>query len=110
LGQKQDDLTKQLKALNQNIDTLIKVTAISIGKDNIFKGKDTIEEKVDILEKMGLSNELIAIITGSKSSHPVSQIKNRKNPTRPKDELPEAKAQTTKTGAKPKDERNPSVA
>ena len=105
MDKKQDDLTKQLKALNQNIDTLIKVTAISIGKETIFKGKDKIEEKVDILDKMGLSNELIAIITGSKSSHSISQIRSRMNPTRPKDVLTESKAETTETGVKPKDEQ-----
>jgi uncharacterized protein YegL len=95
LSEKKDDLTKQLKTLNQNIDTLTKVIAISIGKDNIFKGKNTIEEKVDVLDKMGLSNELIAIITGSKSSHSISQIKSRMNPTRPKDILTESKPETT---------------
>jgi uncharacterized protein YegL len=94
LSKKEDDLTKQLKALNQNIDALIKVTAISIGKESIFKGKDTIEEKVDVLDKMGLSNELIAIITGSKSAHSISQIKSRMNPTRPKDVLTESKAES----------------
>lgn len=104
MSQKQEDLTKQLKALNQNIDTLIKVTAISIGKESIFKGKETIEEKVDILDKMGLSNELIAIITGSKSSHSVSQIKSRKNPPRHKEELSEPKAETAATGVNSKDE------
>ena len=105
MNQENKELIKQLKDLNQNIDTLIKITAIDIGKESIFKGKDTIEEKVDILGKMGLSNELIAMITGSKSAHSVSQIKSRKNPPRPKKELSEPKAETTEKGVEAKDEQ-----
>ena len=39
------ELTKQLKALNANIEMLNKVTAINIGKEEIFKGKETKEAK-----------------------------------------------------------------
>jgi len=80
LSKETKDLTRQLKILNESIDTLTKVTAISIGKEAIFQGKSTIEEKIAVLDKMGLSNELIAIITGSKSAHSVSQIKSNKKP------------------------------
>lgn len=104
LSRENKDLIKQLKALNENIDTLIKVTAIEIGKETIFKGKDTIEEKVDILDKMGLSNELIAIITGSKSAHSVSQIKSTKSPRKKKSEQPSPEKATE--GAEKKNEQN----
>jgi len=79
------ELIRQLRALNQNIDMLTIVTAINIGKEDLFKGKKTKEEKIEILDKMGLSNEIIALMTGS-TSHSVSQFKSMKKPkpTRPK--------------------------
>lgn len=69
------ELTKQIKALNENIDMLIKVTAVNIGKEEIFKGKEKKEEKIAVLDKIGLPNNIIAIITGS-TPHSVSQIKS----------------------------------
>lgn len=83
LSEETRELTRQLKALNQNIEILTKVTAVNIGKEDIFKGKETKEEKVKILDRMGLSNEIIAIITGS-TSHSVSQIKSVRKPKTPK--------------------------
>jgi hypothetical protein len=52
-----------------------------------------------------LSNELIAIITGSKSAHSVSQIKSRKNPPRPKKELSEQKPETAEKGVEAENEQ-----
>jgi len=73
------ELIRQLKALNQNINTLTRVGAINIGKEDIFKGKKTKEEKIEILDKMGLPNEIIALMTGS-TAHSVSQFKSMKKP------------------------------
>ena len=72
-------LTKQLKALNKNIDVLNKVTAVSIGKEEIFKGKETKEEKIEVLDKIGLPRTLIAIMIGS-TPESVSALKSMKKP------------------------------
>ena len=72
-------LTKQLKALNKNIDVLNKVTAVSIGKEEIFKGKETKEEKIEALDKIGLPRTLIAIMIGS-TPESVSALKSMKKP------------------------------
>jgi len=105
LSRETKDLTKQIKVLNENINVLTKVTAISIGKEFIFKGKDTIDEKVEILDKMGLSNELIAIITGSKSAHSISQLKSKRKPKKPKDKPLTAQIEASTEGAKTKNEQ-----
>jgi hypothetical protein len=73
------ELTKQLNALNLNIDILNKVTAINIGKEEIFKGKETKEEKIEVLDKIGLPRNLIAIIVGS-TPESVSAFKSMKKP------------------------------
>ena len=73
------ELTKQIKALNANIDILNKVTAVSIGKEEIFKGKETKEEKIDALDKIGLPRTLIAIMVGS-TPESVSTLKSMKKP------------------------------
>lgn len=72
-------LTKQLKALNRNIDVLNKVTAVSIGREEIFKGKETKEEKIEALDKIGLPRTLIAIMIGS-TPESVSALKSMKKP------------------------------
>lgn len=73
------ELVKQLKALNQNIDILSKITAVSIGKDEIFKDKPKKEDKIETLDKMGLPRNLIAIIIGS-TPESVSAIKSMNKP------------------------------
>jgi len=73
------ELAKQLKALNLNINILNKVTAVSIGKEEIFSGKQTKEEKIEVLDKIGLPRNLIAIIVGS-TPESVSALKSMKKP------------------------------
>jgi hypothetical protein len=73
------ELTKQLKALNANIDILNKVTAVNIGKDEIFKGKETKEDTIEALDKIGLPRTLIAIMVGS-TPESVSALKSMKKP------------------------------
>jgi len=41
------DLINQIKALNENIDLLTKVTAISVGKESISKGMKELGDKVE---------------------------------------------------------------
>jgi hypothetical protein len=92
------ELTKQLKALNANIDTLNKVTAVNIGKEEIFKGKETKEEKIEALYKIGLPRTLIAIIVGS-TPESVSALKSMKKPKSQKQ-----KTENTSEGVKENDE------
>ena len=79
LSKETQELLKQIKALSENIDILTKVTVVNIGKEEIFKGKDKKEERIEILDKMGLPGNIIAIMTGS-TPHSVSQIKSKKKP------------------------------
>lgn len=99
-----DELAKQLKALNQNIDILIKVTAINIGKEDIFKGKSSKEEKIETLDKMGLPNEIIALITGS-TSHSVSQFKSMRKPKPLRQKSETTNSETPKEDAVKDDEQ-----
>jgi hypothetical protein len=77
LSKEIQELSKQIKTLNKNIDILIKVTAVNIGKDEIFKGKEKKEEKIEILDKMGLPRNIIAIITGS-TPDSISAIRSKR--------------------------------
>jgi len=59
------DLASQLKTLNDSIDLLTKVTAISVGKETIFKGKKEMGDKVDALDGFDLPDRIIAMLVGS---------------------------------------------
>lgn len=59
------DLTKQLKSLNKNVEVLIKLTAMSLGKDDLFKGKEEIGDKIEVFEGLDLPDKIIALIIGS---------------------------------------------
>jgi len=65
LSKDNKDLTKQLKSLNENVEVLIKLTAMSLGKDYLFKGKEEVGEKIDVFEGLDLSDKIIALIVGS---------------------------------------------
>ena len=58
-------LVKLLDDLNTNIQVLSKVTALSFRKDSLFKGKETKQEQLEMLEEMELPDEVIALIIGS---------------------------------------------
>jgi PDZ domain-containing secreted protein len=62
---KDKELVSQLKTLNENIELLTKVIVISIGKENIFKGKQELGDKIDALEEFDLPDKIIAWIIGS---------------------------------------------
>lgn len=59
------DLTNQLKALNKNVDLLVKVTAISVGKETVFKGIEELGDKVRALDVYDLPDKIIAMLVGS---------------------------------------------
>ena len=59
------DLINQLKALNEDIDLLTKVTAISVGKETIFKGMKELGDKVHALDVYDLPDKIIAMLVGS---------------------------------------------
>ena len=93
------DLTNQLKALNANIDVLNKVTAVNIGKEEIFKGKETKEEKIEALDKICLPRNLIAIMVGSTPGS-VSVLKSMEKP-----KVRNSKAENDTEGITKNDER-----
>ena len=77
LSEQNKDLKNQLKTLNENIDLLTKVTAISAGIETIFKGKKEIGEKIDALDEYGLPDRIIAMLIGSTEGS-VASIRSRK--------------------------------
>jgi hypothetical protein len=58
-------LVIKIKELSENIEILTKVTAISIAKDELFKGKKENGEKIKALEVYDLPDKIIALIIGS---------------------------------------------
>lgn len=77
LNKESKDLINQLKALNENIDLLTKVTAISVGKETIFKGKKEMGDKVDALDGFDLPDRIIAMLVGS-TPDSVKSLRSRK--------------------------------
>lgn len=71
------DLISQLRALNDNIDLLTRVTAISVGKETIFKGKKEMGDKVDALDGFDLPDRIIAMLVGSTEGS-VSSLRSQK--------------------------------
>jgi hypothetical protein len=59
------NLVTQLKNLNENIEILTKVTAISLAKDELFRGKKENSEKIEALEIYDLPDKIIALVIGS---------------------------------------------
>lgn len=75
------DLIKQLKALNENIDLLTKVTAIGVGKDTIFKDKKEMGDKINALDEFKLPDKIIAMLIGS-TSDSVKSARSKRTRTR----------------------------
>jgi hypothetical protein len=65
LSKENKDLINQLKTLNENISLLTKVTAISVGRETIFKGKERKEEKLEALDDLKIPDEITALLIGS---------------------------------------------
>lgn len=78
------DLTSQLKALNENIDLLM-VTAISVGKEAIFKGMEELGDKVHALDVYDLPDKIIAMLVGStlNSVQNARSLRKKKAKTKP---------------------------
>lgn len=51
--------------MNENIELLTKVTAISLGKEAIFKNKKEAGDKINALDEYDLPDRIIAMIIGS---------------------------------------------
>jgi hypothetical protein len=65
MGETDKDILKLLKELNSNVEILIKVTAISLRKESIFKDKITKQEQIEALDDLNLPDKLIALVIGS---------------------------------------------
>jgi len=65
LSKENKDLINQLRNLNANIDLLTKVTAISVGKEAIFKSNKEAGDKIDALDVYDLPDKIIAMLIGS---------------------------------------------
>jgi hypothetical protein len=88
------ELTNQIKALNKNVDLLMKVTAISVGKETIFKGMEELGDKVHALDVYGLPDKIIAMLVGSTpDSVKTARSQKKKGKKKPvKTESPQAEA------------------
>lgn len=65
-----EDSKKLLKKLNKlvnEIEILTKVTALSVPKDKLLEGKSQ-KEQIGLLDKLGFSPSLIALILGTTSN------------------------------------------
>jgi hypothetical protein len=82
LSKENKDLINQLKTLNENIDLLTKVTAISVGIETIFKGKKETGDKIDALDEYDLPDRIIAMLIGSTEGSVASTRSQKKTKAR----------------------------
>ena len=78
MSEESKKLAKLLENLNCNIEILSKVTALTFRKDSLFKDTETTQEQIEILEKMKLPDEIIALIIGSTVNSVQAQRSQRK--------------------------------
>jgi hypothetical protein len=97
MSKKPKDLTNQLKDLNKNVDLLIKVMAISVGKETIFEGMEELGDKVHALDVYDLPDKIIAMFVGSTpDSVKTARSQKKKSKGKKKSVQPESQqAQTT---------------
>jgi hypothetical protein len=60
-----DRIIELLEKLNDKVDILSKVTVLTLRKDALFKGKDTKQEQIEVLEDLKLPDDVIALVIGS---------------------------------------------
>ena len=73
------ELLKKLDTLAEKIDVLTKVTAISVQKEKLLEKKQ--KEQIKMLNKLGLSPSLIALVIGTTSntvSVTLSELRKKK--------------------------------
>jgi len=83
LSDTSNELLEKLDTLIEKIELLTIVTTIGIQKEKLLKGKNK-TERIEILVKLGLSNDVIALIVGTTSSTVSvrrSEIKRKKKKT-----------------------------
>ena len=84
LSKENRDLINKLKTLNENVDLLTKVTAISVGKETIFKGMKELGDKVHALDVYDLPDKIIAMLVGSTpDSVKTARSQKKKTQTKP---------------------------
>jgi hypothetical protein len=96
LGAENKDLIKQLRDLNDNIELLTKVTAVSIGGKELLKAAEDTYSKIEILDKLGIPDKIIALIIGStpdsiKSLRSQQKKKSKTNMKKDSESQPETK-------------------
>lgn len=84
------ELLRKLDVLGEKIDTLTKVTAISMQKETIFKNKKQ-KDQIKVLNKLELPRNIIALIVGT-TPETVSVTLSKMKPKKPK---PEAEPKPT---------------
>ena len=82
LSESNKKLEKLLEDLNTNIEILSKVTALTFRKDSIFKGKETKQEQIEVLEDLKLPDNVIALIIGSTTESVQASRSQRKAKTK----------------------------
>ena len=90
LSRENKDLINRLKTLNENIDLLTKVIAISVGKEAIFKSKKDAGDKIDALDEYGLPDKIIAMLIGSTEGSVSSTRSQKKAKAKVKTKLAQA--------------------
>ena len=92
LSKENKDLINQLKTLNENISLLTKVTAISVGRETIFKGKERKEEKLEVLDDLRLPDEITALLIGS-TPESIRAIRSQQKKAKAKAKVVQAESQ-----------------
>ena len=97
MDQENKDLIKQIRLLNENIEVLTKVTALTLRKETLFKGTETKEEQIEKLEELQLPDRVIAIVIGSTPESVQSLRYQRKTKLKKKSNSDTSKEKVEKT-------------
>ncbi len=82
-------LEKLLGDLNNNIELLSRITALTFRKETLFKGTETKQQQIEVLEELKLPDDFIALIIGStvesvRSLRSMRKAKSKKVAEQPK--------------------------
>ena len=96
MSKESEELLEKLDVLAQKIDVLTMVTAISMEREKLLKGK-TQKEQIEFLVKMGLEERnIIALIVGTTPqtvSSRLTEIRAKKRKRKPKRQSKEEKVE-----------------